>query len=820
MTEGYLYMDGMVAENLADVDKNKSKTGRKKSRNYNGNGDNLDVKSKKSQEIRLHEIEQQLQMAESRCNKLKGQVDYMKMLYNQASPESGDAPKPAVGKPVHHKSGTNMVPVKRKATDKDILPEVVKSKGVKFRTRHDTAWKDVPEKDNAADSQSQQLSASTGVATAAVVVPAAGDTGSIAAQSINNIISGITSSVNRLTQLHANIGPASSAPSKHDALPVGIQNIKCIPRDPAQTTAAEKPYQNDPKHIPTEQQSSILAIQKAQQKHNRAKNKVRPKIVSSKLTSLNTRPISSSSISDARKKLKSAVVAGVKSVETKSRAPPVTKVSGDSGQVSLMKCKRKVIGKLRTQSSRTLLLKKPYSRAVKTAGIIDKRLMKNEKLIELYHNSAAKIITESEDNIPDQKQPQKTGGNRVSRGNQSVAPSASTSAPPPPAAAGEGNYGPQEDETLEMYKAPLTPIEENERHRDGGSSCKSYYLPTIASKMKQVTTTYFENFNFRTIPFIAAKSTSPSHNLGVNIQQVLSIIKGRKPLEGISPTLAYNIELAATKLGSRPLSALVSNLGSRMARTACPLNRRYHYGHLQDMARDIPEETLEDLREEDDEDAEVNVDGDEHEHHNNWHVDRKSRSEKCTCVPRQGVKFNELYHRYGPEEKPPLLRQYTPPARRIRKPWNPGGKYRDQMQRSNLPKARDIAKRERSLKEVLKNLHDEFAQLNERYDELKMEVNNGNGNQDVIHELEKLEKELQNKEDEITMVMTLYKEVMALKQQVRVLKKRASQSTVVVSPLHRHTRDYGERHAAGHLTTLLRHIQQFQGSLKNKPSNL
>ncbi|GLV20124.1 uncharacterized protein CBL_21338 [Carabus blaptoides fortunei] len=54
----------------------------------------------------------------------------------------------------------------------------------------------------------------------------------------------------------------------------------------------------------------------------------------------------------------------------------------------------------------------------------------------------------------------------------------------------------------------------------------------------------------------------------------------------------------------------------------------------------------------------------------------------------------------------------------------------------------------------------------------------------------------------------------------RVLKKRANQSTVMVSPLHRHTRDYGERHAAGHLTTLLRHIQQFQGSLKNKPSNL
>lgn len=78
------------------------------------------------------EIEQQLQMAESRCNKLKGQVDYMKLLYNQVNAEPDEPPKSVVKlqKSLQHKTRntTDVSPVKRKATDKDILPEV-KSKG-------------------------------------------------------------------------------------------------------------------------------------------------------------------------------------------------------------------------------------------------------------------------------------------------------------------------------------------------------------------------------------------------------------------------------------------------------------------------------------------------------------------------------------------------------------------------------------------------------------------------------------------------------------------------------------------------------------------
>ncbi|KAL0269640.1 UNVERIFIED_CONTAM: hypothetical protein PYX00_007300 [Menopon gallinae] len=57
---------------------------------------------------------------------------------------------------------------------------------------------------------------------------------------------------------------------------------------------------------------------------------------------------------------------------------------------------------------------------------------------------------------------------------------------------------------------------------------KSYCQPTISSKKKRVERNILanlNNINLKNIPFIAATSTAPSHNIGVNIQQVLSIMK-------------------------------------------------------------------------------------------------------------------------------------------------------------------------------------------------------------------------------------------------------------------------------------------------------
>lgn len=49
----------------------------------------------------------------------------------------------------------------------------------------------------------------------------------------------------------------------------------------------------------------------------------------------------------------------------------------------------------------------------------------------------------------------------------------------------------------------------------------NYEMPTKASMLKQTTRSYFHRYNFRNIPFVVGTSITPSHNLGMNIQQVI-----------------------------------------------------------------------------------------------------------------------------------------------------------------------------------------------------------------------------------------------------------------------------------------------------------
>lgn len=53
-------------------------------------------------------------------------------------------------------------------------------------------------------------------------------------------------------------------------------------------------------------------------------------------------------------------------------------------------------------------------------------------------------------------------------------------------------------------------------------SPRNYELPTMASRMKRVPRSYYNRFNIRNIPFIVGTSITPSHNLGLNIQQVIA----------------------------------------------------------------------------------------------------------------------------------------------------------------------------------------------------------------------------------------------------------------------------------------------------------
>lgn len=98
-----------------------------------------------------------------------------------------------------------------------------------------------------------------------------------------------------------------------------------------------------------------------------------------------------------------------------------------------------------------------------------------------------------------------------------------------------------------------------------------------------------------------------------------------------------------------------------------------------------------------------------------------------------------------------------------------------------------------------------------KYETLSRQINDNKSeaNSDALKELESIEKELTNKEEEINMVVALYKEVSALKEQVKTLKKRASQSSVALNPRPT-VQTMNNSQAALHLTKLLRQIQSIQ----------
>lgn len=196
--------------------------------------------------------------------------------------------------------------------------------------------------------------------------------------------------------------------------------------------------------------------------------------------------------------------------------------------------------KRKARSSRALsqlVIKKPTRVEKRGRSVVDKKsstVMKktiSKNLVEIYHNDAVKHSDSDESNLKKSRQKEE-----LSVKDQRSEFTYVIGDPP---------------------DAPRTTL-----------SCvysKNYELPTVASRMKQVAKSYLGTLNLKTIPFCAAISTTQSHNIGINIQQVMNIIKNRQPINGISPTLAHNIGLAAEKFHNKPFSALVSTINSRIS---------------------------------------------------------------------------------------------------------------------------------------------------------------------------------------------------------------------------------------------------------------
>ncbi|XP_013147424.1 PREDICTED: uncharacterized protein LOC106110228 isoform X2 [Papilio polytes] len=73
---------------------------------------------------------------------------------------------------------------------------------------------------------------------------------------------------------------------------------------------------------------------------------------------------------------------------------------------------------------------------------------------------------------------------------------------------------------------------------------RRYELPTVASRSKQRSTKAYEpSTNKAHIPFVSSKSATPSHNVGLNIQQVLHGLKVNQPISEIPSTMAHHMGL-------------------------------------------------------------------------------------------------------------------------------------------------------------------------------------------------------------------------------------------------------------------------------------
>ncbi|CAH0716529.1 unnamed protein product, partial [Brenthis ino] len=99
----------------------------------------------------------------------------------------------------------------------------------------------------------------------------------------------------------------------------------------------------------------------------------------------------------------------------------------------------------------------------------------------------------------------------------------------------------------EEATGPLEDITSNKPKKQKGRRkyhSRRYEMPTVSSQMKQAGFRYYYgNTNRTNIPFIVSKSTAPSHNIGVNIQQVLNGLKVQQPLSGIPLTIAHHMGL-------------------------------------------------------------------------------------------------------------------------------------------------------------------------------------------------------------------------------------------------------------------------------------
>ncbi|XP_077264067.1 uncharacterized protein LOC143898447 isoform X2 [Temnothorax americanus] len=286
----------------------------------------------------------------------------------------------------------------------------------------------------------------------------------------------------------------------------------------------------------------------------------------------------------------------------------------------------------------------------------------------------------------------------------------------------------------------------------------SYGMPTLASKLKRSSRSYFSRFNFRNIPFVVGTSVTPSHNLGLNIQQVLSVMKTRQPIASdVTPSLIRKVSR-----GMRPMSILLNQMNGHyegsILNVSSQMTGTFNSGENLDRDKRLPVFNLHVRKTPSGCVPKVSTDAEmisEKENNASKQL-RKEKGDSCDRRTRQQSSFavSKSNTLTSPQNQQEISRTLK-------------GNIGDHKIR--IPDSHNS----KEIRDVLINLHDQFEEINTKYERLQLEVDKSN-DKSLAKELSALEKELNAKEEEINAVVGLYKEVMALKRQMKMLHEKNS----------------------------------------------
>ncbi|XP_011872993.1 PREDICTED: uncharacterized protein LOC105564867 [Vollenhovia emeryi] len=291
----------------------------------------------------------------------------------------------------------------------------------------------------------------------------------------------------------------------------------------------------------------------------------------------------------------------------------------------------------------------------------------------------------------------------------------------------------------------------------------SYEMPTLASKLKRSGRSYFSRFSFRNIPFVVGTSVTPSHNLGLNIQQVLSVIKTRQPIASdVTPSLIRKVSR-----GMRPVSILLDQMNGHYEGSLLNVSPQttgtFISGENLDRDRRLSAFNLQHVGKTQGScapkmsgDAEMTSE----KENNVSNVSKQPRKEKGDfCDRRTKARSSSVISKSNTlassEDQKGISRASLK------------GNIGDHKIR--IPDSHNS----KEMRDVLINLHNQFEEMNTKYERLQSEVDRSNDTS-LAKELSALEKELNAKEEEINAVVGLYKEVMTLKRQMKMLHERNS----------------------------------------------